>query len=87
MGIFHKDQVEYDDELNVMNEIVKTVIYVGGIILLVFLVLTFVGNRSEVLGHSMEGTLHDGESVWLDKLSYRFQDPERFDIVVFPYLN
>ena len=87
MGIFHKDQVEYDDELNVMHEIVKTVLYVGGIILLVFLVLTFVGNRSEVLGHSMEGTLHDGESVWLDKLSYRFQDPERFDIVVFPYLN
>lgn len=85
MGIFKKNQVEYDDELNVVHEVIKTALYIVTIIVLVFLVLTYVGHRSEVLGHSMEGTLHDGESVWLDKLSYRFSDPERFDIVVFPY--
>lgn len=87
MGIFQKHQVEYDDELNIKHEIVKTILYIATIVLLVFLVLTFVGNRSEVIGHSMEGTLHDGESVWMDKLTYRFQDPERFDIVIFPYQN
>ena len=85
MGILKKNQVEYDDELNVVHEVIKTALYIVTIIVLVFLVLTYVGHRSEVLGHSMEGTLHDGESVWLDKLSYRFSDPERFDIVVFPY--
>lgn len=85
MGIFQKNQVEYDDEINVMHEIIKTILYILTIVALVFLVWTFVGSRSEVIGHSMEGTLHDGESVWLDKLSYRFQDPKRFDIVVFPY--
>ena len=85
MGIFNKNQVEYDDELNVVHEVIKTALYIVTIIVLVFLVLTYVGHRSEVLGHSMEGTLHDGESVWLDKLSYRLSDPERFDIVVFPY--
>ena len=85
MGIFKKNQVEYDDELNVVHEVIKIALYIVTIIVLVFLVLTYVGHRSEVLGHSMEGTLHDGESVWLDKLSYRFSDPERFDIVVFPY--
>ncbi|MBQ8147272.1 MAG: signal peptidase I [Lachnospiraceae bacterium] len=85
MGIFQKDQVEYDDELNIRHELIKTVLYIATIVLLVFLVLTFVGSRSEVIGHSMEGTLHDGESVWLDKLSYRFQEPKRYDIVIFPY--
>lgn len=85
MGIFQKNQIEYDDELNIRHEIITTILYIATIVVLVFLVLTFVGNRSEVIGHSMEGTLHDGESVWLDKLTYRFQDPKRFDIVVFPY--
>jgi signal peptidase I len=87
VGIFNKNQIEYDDELNVMHEIIKTILYIATIVVLVFLILTFVGNRSEVIGHSMESTLHDGESVWLDKLTYRFKDPERFDIIVFPYLN
>lgn len=85
MGIFHRNQVEYDDEISVRHELITTILYIITLVLLVFLVLTFVGNRSAVIGHSMEGTLHDGESVWLDKLSYRFQEPERFDIIVFPF--
>lgn len=84
MGIFNRNQVEYDDELNVVHELIKTIIYIATVVVLVFLILTFVGNRVEVLGHSMESTLHDGENVWLDKISYRFHDPERFDIIVFP---
>lgn len=87
MGILKKDQVEYDDELNIAHEIAKTILYIGVIVLLVFLVLKFVGRRSEVLGHSMETTLHDGESIWLDKLSYRFRDPRRYEIIVFPYVD
>lgn len=33
----------------------------------------------------MEEALHDGEHLLMDKLSYRFHDPERFDIVIFPF--
>ena len=85
MGIFYKGQIEYDDELKIKHEIIKNLAYVLTIALLLFLIWTYVGSRSEVIGHSMEPTLHDGESVWLDKLGYRFQDPARFDIVVFPF--
>ena len=46
---------------------------------------TYVGQRTEVSGDSMNDTLHNGDSLWIDKLSYHFKDPERFDIVVFPY--
>ncbi|MGH2347587.1 MAG: signal peptidase I, partial [Chloroflexota bacterium] len=38
-----------------------------------------------VLGQSMEPTLHTGEYVMLDKVSYLFRAPERGDIVVFRY--
>ncbi len=84
MGIVQKGQVEYDDELHVKHELIKIVLYIIGIIGIVFLIHTFIGSRSEVVGHSMEDTLHDGESVWLDKLSYRLHEPKRYDIVVFP---
>lgn len=33
----------------------------------------------------MEPTLSDGDNLIVDKLSYRFRDPERYDIIVFPY--
>ena len=47
--------------------------------------ITFVGQRTEVEGASMENTLHNGDNLIVDKLSYRFRDPERFDIIVFPF--
>ena len=33
----------------------------------------------------MEPTLEDSDNLIVDKLSYRFKDPERYDIIVFPY--
>ena len=33
----------------------------------------------------MENTLSDGDNLIVDKLTYRFSDPKRFDIIVFPY--
>ena len=33
----------------------------------------------------MEDTLSDGDNLIVDKISYRLHDPERFDVVVFPY--
>ena len=37
-----------------------------------------------VNGVSMQPTLSDGDNLIVDKLSYRFHDPDRFDIIVFP---
>ena len=33
----------------------------------------------------MEPTLHDGDNLIVDKITYRFNDPKRFDIIVFPF--
>lgn len=51
----------------------------------VWVVITFIGQMTNVIGESMMPTLKDGDRVVIDKLSYRFTEPERFDIVVFPY--
>ena len=47
-------------------------------------ILIFVGERTRVSGYSMEPHLHDGDQVILDKLTYRFRDPKRYEVVVFP---
>ncbi len=49
-----------------------------------FLLICFVGQKTVVVGSSMEPTLSDGNQLLVDKLSYRFTEPKRFDVIVFP---
>ena len=67
------------------QQVLSWVLYIGGVVLLTFLIITFIGQRTKVIGHSMMPTLSDGDNLIVDKISYRFRDPERFDIIVFPY--
>lgn len=76
---------EQEEEVNIVKELLGMVLYIAFVILVVWFIITFVGQRTEVSGSSMYDTLEDGDNLWIDKLSYRFHDPERFDIVVFPY--
>ena len=69
----------------ILKEIISTSLYILGVLLLTWLLIHFVGQRTEVEGASMEPTLSNGDNLIVDKLSYRFHDPERFDIIVFPF--
>lgn len=69
----------------VMKELINTGLYLLFLLCSVYLVITYVGQRTDVDGASMEATLSDGDSLIVDKISYRFQEPERFDIIVFPF--
>ena len=68
-----------------LKEAFSTGVYFLVVFLLAAFVLKFVGQRSVVDGSSMNDTLYNGESVWVNKFTYRFNDPQRFDVVVFPY--
>lgn len=69
----------------VMKELLNTGLYLLFLLCSVYLVITYVGQRTDVDGQSMEATLSDGDSLIVDKISYRFKEPERFDIIVFPF--
>ena len=71
----------------VVREILNTSLYLLGVLCLVYLVIHFVGQRTQVQGSSMEPTLSTEDNLIVDKLSYRFRDPERYDIIVFPFLQ
>ncbi len=74
-----------EKKVNVGVEILKFIIYIFVIFAITFFILHFLGQRTRVSGSSMEATLSDGDNLIVDKLTYRFSDPERFDIVVFPH--
>ncbi|MBX8996535.1 signal peptidase I [Corynebacterium testudinoris] len=57
-------------------------------LLAIFLIQTFVGRVYMIPSQSMEPTLHGcegctGDRIFVDKVSYRFSDPEPGDVVVF----
>ena len=72
------------EEINIVREIIGFVLYVAFLLLAVWFIITFVGQRTVVDGESMYDTLDDGDNLWINKFIYRFKDPERYDIVVFP---
>lgn len=72
-------------EINIVKELLSLIIYIGAIVLLCFLIITFVGSRAKVEGSSMNPTLDNNDSLWVDKLSYRIGDPKRFDVIIFNY--
>ena len=69
----------------VLKEILNTSLYILTVLVLTYLVIRFVGQRTEVIGPSMQPTLYSGDNLIVDKISYRVQEPKRFDIIVFPY--
>jgi len=73
------------EDINIVKELLSLIVYIGIVVLACFLIINFVGCRSLVDGQSMEPTLHDGDNLWVDKLSYTIGDPERFDVIVFYY--
>jgi signal peptidase I len=55
------------------------------VLVLTLLLVKYVGQRTVVIGSSMNPTLSDGDNLIVDKISFRFRDPKRFEVVVFPY--
>ena len=70
---------------NIVKEVFSTLLYILVVLAATWLVITFVGQRTQVKGSSMEPTLSDNDNLIVDKISYRFSDPQRFDIIVFPF--
>ncbi len=67
-----------------IRAVLELILYFTLVAGITFLIIHFVGQRTVVNGVSMQPTLSDGDNLIVDKLSYRFHDPDRFDIIVFP---
>ena len=70
---------------SILKEILGTSVYLLVVLLVTYLVVNYVGQRTQVVGSSMESTLSDGDNLIVDKITYRFGEPQRYDIIVFPF--
>ena len=72
-------------ETDKVKDIIGMVVYFLIVVAVMVFVVKFIGQRTVVIGDSMQTTLSDGDNLITDKITYRFKDPKRFDIVVFPF--
>lgn len=61
-------------------DIIQVVIFAGAIFLILYLLVM---QPHKIKGASMEPNFHDGEYLLTDKISYRFSDPHRGDVIIF----
>jgi len=61
---------------------VAAIVFISALIIRTVLVQPFI-----VEGSSMEPDFHNGEYLLIEKIGYRFKEPERGDVVVFKYPN
>ena len=80
-----RENEEAAKEVSLWREILGWIVYIAVILGITYLIITYVGQRTRVSGDSMESTLHSGDNLIVDKLSYHFREPERYEIIVFPY--
>ena len=78
------EEKSMDDSKNMKKEIFHLLFYIILVFLTTFVIINFVGQRTVVQGQSMENTLFNHDNLIIDKLSYHFVNPKRFDIIVFP---
>lgn len=66
----------------ILKELISTGLYLLGVLLFTLFIVTYVAQRTVVEGESMEPTLMNEDNLIVDKVSYRFGDPQRYDIIV-----
>jgi signal peptidase I len=64
----------------VIREVLGTLL----LAILIFLMISTTIQSSIVIYSSMEPNLHEGQRILINKLVYKFHEPERGDIIVFP---
>jgi signal peptidase I len=64
---------------SLLREVLETVLPA---LLIALLINVFIGQATRVEGQSMEPNLHTNQRLVVEKLSYHFHGPQRFDVVV-----
>lgn len=69
--------------IKIIKEILIWGLQIAAVIFLAYFIVYYTVEKTNMVGSSMEETLYDGDSIIINKFSYRFADPQRFDVIVF----
>ena len=71
----------------ILKEVIIFLIEAAIVVGLAYCVIEFALEKTEITGSSMEATLSDSDQIIIDKFSYHFHEPQRFDVIVFKQNN
>ncbi len=69
----------------IFKEIISLCLFLIIILGCTYLTVNYAVQRTEIEGVSMEPALYHGDQILVDKLTYRFREPKRYEIIAFPY--
>lgn len=83
--------VEFDFDKESKRPLVKKILIetaiwiveIAAVIFFAYFIIYYAVEKTDMVGISMETTLKDGDSIIINKFSYRFSEPKRFDVIVF----
>lgn len=66
-----------------LKKIMESGLFLLAVLLITYVLINYVGQKTVVHNVSMNDTLFEGDNVIMDKFSYVMGDPKRFDIICF----
>lgn len=83
-GIQRQEETVGESQTGSVFKLLRSLLICAVIALATGILITkFIANHTMVEGSSMEPALKDGDNLIVEKVSYLFGDPARFDIIVF----
>ncbi|SET57815.1 signal peptidase I [[Clostridium] polysaccharolyticum] len=83
MGLYYELEEKENARKKRNREILIWIGELAAVILVSYLIVAFGMVRISMIGDSMNPTLQDGNSIIVNKMSYRFTKPKRNDVIVF----
>lgn len=71
------------EERRILYDLMRWILDIIVVVGIAAFLTIYMGEQMTVTGYSMAPILSNEERILIDKLSYHFSDPERFDIVIF----
>lgn len=66
-----------------LKSVLNTGLFILAVLIITYVLVNYVVRRTVVHNVSMQETLHDGDNILMDELSYRMDVPKRFDVICF----
>ncbi len=78
-----KEQEEKDEPFDLHKELIEDAKLIIQAVITALIIVIFIAQPVRVRGDSMKDTLHDGEKLFMEKVSRYYGGLDRFDIVIF----
>lgn len=83
MNLNFEEEIRKNKRRKIIKECIIWLIEIFAVILLAYLFIHFCIRKMGTVGSSMEPTLYNGESVYINTKSYLFLSPDREEVIAF----